>query len=129
MIPMLTVCWCCGCSSPQRRPTSIPARGACSCSCPSGASWPASGLPLVKAPHATAYAEDGRPVDLVDLAPTVLGHFGQPVTTYHGAPVARVKGDRERTFYAHSRDFDGKVSKYQLAGDGWRFTEDVPVRP
>ena len=86
-----------------------------------------SGLLLVKAPHAHTYAEDAQPVELLDLAPTVLAHFGLDRRAYVGVPVSRVRAGRESVFYAHGRDFDGKLSKYRLQSDGWGFVEDVPV--
>lgn len=88
-----------------------------------------SGLLLVKHPHAQKYSGDSRPVDLVDLGPTILAHFGQKTAGYDGMPIADVRERRERVFYAHSRNFDGKFSKFRLRPGGWQFVENVPVRP
>ena len=86
-----------------------------------------SALLLVKFPHATAYSEDTRPVQLLDIAPTILSHFGVSISSYDGTPMPRVPKTRDEVFYAHSRRFDGKFSKYRLGAGGWEFVENVPV--
>jgi hypothetical protein len=86
-----------------------------------------SGLLLVKAPHARSYSVDARPVQLFDIAPTVLRHFELDTTAYAGLPLADAPRLRQQVFFAHSRDFDGKLSKYQLTPDGWKFVEDIPL--
>ena len=68
-------------------------------------------------------------MQLLDIAPTILAHFGQSSAAYEGLPISQVTPGRESVFYAHSRDFDRKFSKYRLTPGGWRFVEDVPVRP
>ncbi len=88
-----------------------------------------SGLLLVKFPHASVFSEDQRPIDLLDLAPTILAHFGRPTTAYAGVPIPQVPPARDRIFYAHSRAFDGKLSQYRLTPRGWEFVEDVPLAP
>ncbi len=88
-----------------------------------------SGLLLVKRPDASVYSEDTRPVQLLDIAPTVLAHFGREASSYPGLSIPVVPPDREMVFYAHAREFDGKFSRYRLTTDGWHFVEDVPVRP
>jgi hypothetical protein len=88
-----------------------------------------SGLLLVKEPHAHRYVEDTKPVQLLDIAPTVLEHVGRDTRSYPGSPISRVTAGREAVFYAHSRNFDGKFSKYRLTAQGWQFVEDVPVQP
>lgn len=80
-----------------------------------------SGLLLVKAPRSMTYEEDTRPVQLLDIAPTILAHFGRSIISYPGTLISRVESGRQSEFYAHSRDFDGTLSKYRLTRDGWRF--------
>lgn len=88
-----------------------------------------SGLLLVKFPHARTYSEDASPAQLLDIAPAVLAHFGVSSRSYPGSPISAVQPEREVVFYAHSRGFDGKLSKYRLTRGGWQFVEDVPVAP
>lgn len=88
-----------------------------------------SALLLVKYPDASGYSEDTRPVQLLDIAPTILTHAGASIASYDGTPIPAVPTTRDQVFYAHSRNFDGKLSKYQLGPDGWRFIEDLPVTP
>jgi arylsulfatase A-like enzyme len=88
-----------------------------------------SGLLLVKPPHATGYAHDTRPVQLLDVAPTVVAHFGRSTASYPGLPFSMVPAGREAVFFAHSRRFDGKLSEYRLTPEGWRFRADVRVTP
>jgi hypothetical protein len=87
-----------------------------------------SALLLVKLPNARTYAEDTSPVQLLDIAPTVLAHFGAPAAAYSGLALSRVPRDRRQTFFAHSRTFDGKISRYVLGPDGWRFVDDIAVK-
>jgi hypothetical protein len=86
-----------------------------------------SGLLLVKHAGARTYTEDATPVQLLDIAPTVLTHFGVSARSYPGTPLRLAPDAREQVFYAHSRDFDGKLSAYRLAPAGWTFVEDIPV--
>ena len=86
-----------------------------------------SALLLIKFPHATAYLEDRRPVQMLDIAPTVFAHFGVSAASYDGVEISLVPKTREQVFYAHSRRFDGKLSKYRLGATGWKFVEDIPV--
>jgi hypothetical protein len=86
-----------------------------------------SGLLLVKVPRGRIYNEDASAVQLLDIAPTVLTHFGLDTTAYAGVPLGHAPRDREQVFYAHSRSFDGKLSKYRLTDEGWKFVEDIPV--
>ena len=86
-----------------------------------------SAMLLVKFPHATDYLEDRRPVQMLDIAPTVLSHFGVSTASYDGVKISLVQKTREQMFYAHSRRFDGKLSKYRLETTGWEFVEDIPV--
>ncbi|MEE2790943.1 MAG: sulfatase-like hydrolase/transferase [Acidobacteriota bacterium] len=86
-----------------------------------------SALLLVKFPYATAYLEDRRPVQMLDIAPTVLAHFGVSTEAYDGVEISLGPETREQVFYAHSRRFDGKLSKYRLGATGWKFVEDIPV--
>lgn len=88
-----------------------------------------SALLLVKFPQATGYAEDARPVQLIDLAPTVLSHFGLSTGTYDGMPISRVPATREASFYAHARQTFDKLSRYTLGAGGWEFVEDLPLAP
>lgn len=88
-----------------------------------------SGLLLTKFPGAGVYSEDTRPVQLLDIAPTVLAHFGRETRSYDGTPIPLVDPGRQHVFYAHSRDYDGKLSKYLLTAAGWQFAEDIPVAP
>ena len=87
-----------------------------------------SALLLVKTPGATQYVEETRPVQLMDIAPTVLSHFGVPTASYDGVPFSRVPENRQPIFFAHHRNFNGKFSRYQLRSDGWHFVADLPVR-
>jgi hypothetical protein len=86
-----------------------------------------SGLLLVKYPRARKYSESLAPVQLLDIAPTISKHFGARGRSYAGLPLAAVPANRESVFYAHSRSFDGKLSKYRLTDHGWQFVEDIPV--
>jgi hypothetical protein len=88
-----------------------------------------SGLLLAKPPGARGYAQDERQVQLLDIAPTILAHFGTPHESYPGTPLWHVAVDRESVFYAHNRGVGAKLSRYRLTADGWRFVEDVPVVP
>lgn len=88
-----------------------------------------SGLLLMKWPGAAAYAEDDRPVRLLDIGPTVLTHFGAAAGGYDGMPVGDVMRPRRRVFFAHSREFEGKLSRYELTTEGWQFQTDVPLQP
>ncbi len=88
-----------------------------------------SALLLVKFPHTIAYSEDTRPVQLLDIAPTILSHFGAATASYDGTTIPRVPKTRDEVFYAHSRQFDGKFSKYRLGAGGWEFVENLPVEP
>jgi hypothetical protein len=65
-----------------------------------------SALLLVKFPAVTTYSEDTRPVQLLDLAPTILEHAGASIAPYDGLPISRVPSTRDQVFYAHSRNFD-----------------------
>ena len=87
-----------------------------------------SGLLLAKFPHAKTYSEDTSPVQLLDIAPTVLAHFGLPVESYDGMPFPQIRLGRETLFYTHNRDFTDGFSKYQLTNEGWQFVSRVPVR-
>ena len=86
-----------------------------------------SGLLLVRHPGTRAYTEDATPVQLLDIAPTVLAHFDVSARAYPGTPLRQSAGPREQIFYAHSRNFDSKLSAYRLGPSGWTFVEDVPV--
>jgi hypothetical protein len=89
-----------------------------------------SGLLLTKFPHASQYSQDARPVQLLDIAPTVLSHFGVPINReYAGEPISSVPESRDQMFFAHSRTFGGDFSKYRLTDKGWVFTERIPVTP
>src|SRR5207237_473232 len=85
-----------------------------------------SGLLLVKFPHAKTYAEDHRPVELLDVAPTVLAHFGAKTSR----PLAGVRLDRapevrSSVFFVHNRTFAGGFAKYLLTDHGWQFTSET----
>ena len=87
-----------------------------------------SGLLLAKFPHATAYSEDRRPVQLLDIAPTVLAHFGVTADrSYDGIRIEEVSKGRSSVFFAHNRTFKGGFSKYELRDSGWKFVSRVPV--
>ena len=89
-----------------------------------------SGLLLAKFPRSTTYAEDTRPVQLLDIGPTVLAHFGAPIaSSYAGTPIPRVQSPRDSVFFAHDRTFKGGLAKYELTGQGWTLVSQIPVEP
>ena len=88
-----------------------------------------SGLLLVKRPGASVYSEETPPVQLLDIAPTVLAHFGLEATSYPGLSIPLVPADREMIFYVHTGQSSEKFSRYRLMHDGWHYVDDVPVRP
>ena len=53
-----------------------------------------SALLLVKFPDVTTYSEDTRPVQLLDIAPTILEHAGASIAPYDGIPMSRVPSTR-----------------------------------
>jgi len=87
-----------------------------------------SGLLLTKFPHSKTYTEDGRPIQLLDLGPTVLLHFGVPLDrSYAGMPISHVPPARDMFFFAHNRTFKDGFSSYRLTESGWKFVARIPT--
>ena len=94
-----------------------------------------SGLLLVKPPHAVGGRDRDVPVQMIDIAPTILRHFDLPTDDLPGLPIENLRDgqDRENVFFTHGRytgaeGFPGKkLSKYRLTSDGWTFVTDLPV--
>lgn len=106
--------------------------------------WPAwavdslaAGLLMVKWPRASAGGSTPAPAQTVDIAPTILQHFGISQPARHiGKPLQHLEADarRELVFYANSRPLIGtsaeRLSKYVKPADGdWAFAVDVPTKP
>ena len=94
-----------------------------------------SGLLLIKMPGQDRGTDSAVPVQMVDIAPTVLKHFELSTDGFPGVAVqdpARA-ADRENVFFTHGRysgaeGFPGtKFSKFRLGSDGWTFVADVPL--
>lgn len=93
------------------------------------------GLLLVKKPGAHGFERDDTPVEMNDLAPTILAHFGASVAGYPGIPLdALTPGqDRELVFFASSARPNPQVpeafSKYVYEDGRWVFREDYATAP
>ena len=90
-----------------------------------------SGLLLIRFPGDRPFTRDSRPVQMIDLAPTILDHFGLAWDRFAGVPIPSLAADdpRENLFYAHGREVEHKLSKYRLSAAGWEFVEDIPLVP
>ena len=96
-----------------------------------------SGLLMVKQPRAVSTSQSRAPAQTIDIAPTILHHFGvAPPDHYLGTPLQELSEDSQRqmTFFAMGRPVIGSsvkyLSKYVKDKDGeWRFEANVSTDP
>lgn len=108
------------------------------------AEWPSwlveslsAGLLLVKWPGAAQGSPSSPlPVQTIDLAPTVLEHFGiEPPASFAGTPIQRMSPDFTRPLVFHASNpprFGARLryfSRYIKVDGDWRFDGNVPAQP
>ena len=92
-------------------------------------------LLLVKFPGATQETASALPAQMMDLAPTILRHFGLPTAAYPGSPLQDMPDapERERVFYACGLTTAMKMRsplwECVLENGAWRYRGDVGFRP
>ena len=88
-----------------------------------------AGLLLVKTPKAKgALIVDDSPAQMIDIAPTILTHFGLPPNGFPGVPIDRLAdaADRPILFFATTRSEAGtpRFAKYRKIGYRWELVRD-----
>lgn len=92
----------------------------------------ANALLLVKAPRQSDFHVSSEPLQMIDIAPTVLDHFGLPHANLPG--VSAISGspapERETVFFESETYNLPEIhyfSKYQPQDGEWRFQTRIPV--
>jgi hypothetical protein len=95
-----------------------------------------AGLLLVKWPGASGFSSSSLPVQTIDLAPTVLEHFGiRPPDAFAGTAIQRMGPDFARVLVFHASNpprFGARLpyfSRYTKVDGDWRFDGNVPAQP
>lgn len=95
-----------------------------------------SAVLLVKLPGASTAAISNEPVQMIDLAPTILKHFNIASSSYRGIPIQDIVIEgtsRDRLFFA-ANDVPRAtrpevISVYRYVNGKWRFEEDIITLP
>jgi hypothetical protein len=91
----------------------------------------ASALLLVKFPGQSTSSRSDKPVQMLDLAPTILRYFDIHPNSMHGIPLQDMpeSPDRERLFlasnYFPTRRNPGEFSEYRYVDGRWAFKENI----
>ncbi len=92
----------------------------------------ASALLLIKFPGQSAASRSDKPVQMIDIAPTILRYFDIPRSPMQGIPVQDMPEAlvRDRLFFATSKGVfsasNFKVfSKYRYVDGTWKFEENI----
>lgn len=96
-----------------------------------------SGLLMVKSPGASSSGSSDIPAQTIDIAPTILHHFGvDRPQRYLGKPLQEMSENlrRQIVFYATDKPLVGSsveyLSKYVKEKDGkWTFEANIPTDP
>ena len=94
----------------------------------------ASALLLVKFPGQSAASRSEKPVQMIDIAPTILRYFDINPSSMRGLPIQDMPDSpaRERFFFASNRiptrDNPKVFSKYRYVDGKWVFDENIVVR-
>jgi hypothetical protein len=92
----------------------------------------ASALLLVKFPGQSTASRSDKPVQMIDIAPTILHYFGiEPPRSMLGIPIQDMPASpaRDRLFFAANAIPDPHnpkvLSRYRYVDGRWRFEEDI----
>ena len=91
-----------------------------------------SGLFLIKFPgRGQRFSVSDIPIQGVDIAPTILKHFGLSNPGYDGKPIDKLQTDdtRENVFIATTRMSAPPISaaRYHLIDGAWRLQGPIPI--
>ena len=90
---------------------------------------------LIKLPHSEKFSISHARIQTIDIAPTILHHFGISTEGYRGKAIQLISEDIDRTplFYAHKSAPEGSqpewLSEYQKRDSVWQFVRKIRVKP
>jgi hypothetical protein len=91
----------------------------------------ASALLLIKFPGQSAASRSNKPVQMIDIAPTILRYFNIDPGSMRGMPIQTMPDSlaRERLFFASNFIPDARnpkvFSKYRYVDGRWKFEENI----